>query len=91
MISLEGVERKGDKFNFDFGSFEYDKEGKPIQYFDVLKEAQKGYNMVRIKILSNWGNPVFTCVYRVRIHGTLAHGQGPKMIKKDEELHIENE
>ncbi|KAG7305408.1 hypothetical protein JYU34_009477 [Plutella xylostella] len=87
-ITLEGLETPTDPYPFDFGSFEYDIQGKPIQYFEVRKRPPRGYNIVRIKFLSNWGNPVFTCVYRVRIHGSLAPGQGVQYL---DEAQIENE
>ncbi|XP_029419169.1 sperm-associated antigen 4 protein isoform X4 [Nannospalax galili] len=38
--------------------------------FDVQKsEIQTFHLQVKIQILSNWGHPRFTCLYRVRAHG----------------------
>ena len=31
------------------------------------------YSYVLFKFLSNHGNPEYTCVYRVRVHGHYAH------------------
>ncbi|XP_044515723.1 SUN domain-containing protein 5 [Gracilinanus agilis] len=32
----------------------------------------KAFNYIKLKILTNWGNPHFTCLYRVRAHGTIS-------------------
>lgn len=41
--------------------------------FSFLQEAvDKAYQIVELKILSNWGNPEYTCLYRFRVHGRLA-------------------
>ncbi|KAJ0179264.1 hypothetical protein K1T71_004976 [Dendrolimus kikuchii] len=89
LFQIEGLEFRTDPYPHDFGSFEYNKDGKPIQYFDVLHPSSKGYNVVRIRVVSNWGHPVYTCVYRVRVHGELVSGQVPR----SDEAHsrIENE
>lgn len=33
---------------------------------------QRAFGAVKVKISSNWGNPRFTCLYRVRVHGSVA-------------------
>ncbi|CAG4940492.1 unnamed protein product [Colias eurytheme] len=75
LFQLEGLEFRNDPYPHDFGSFEYDKEGKPIQFFEVQAPSAKPYNLVRLRIFSNWGHSVYTCVYRVRVHGELARKQ----------------
>ncbi|XP_075972503.1 SUN domain-containing protein 3-like [Anticarsia gemmatalis] len=90
LCQLEGLEYRSDPYPHDFGSFEYDKEGKAIQFFEVVHPSNKGYNIVKLRILTNWGHPVYTCVYRVRIHGDLVAGQGPKSLD-DSGMLIENE
>lgn len=85
LFQLEGLSHRGDLHPHDFGSFEYDKDGKPIQYFEVQQPAAVGYHVVRFKVFSNWGHSMYTCVYRVRIHGELAPGQAPQKTITDEE------
>ncbi|CAG5009526.1 unnamed protein product [Parnassius apollo] len=85
LFQLEGLESRNDLYPHDFGTFEYDKEGKPIQYFEVKHPAATGYNIVRFKVYSNWGHPLYTCVYRVRVHGELASGQLPQKLVIDED------
>lgn len=45
----------------------------PIQTFNIEKPRglRTANNKVLLKILTNHGNPAFTCLYRVRIHGQL--------------------
>ncbi|RVE48421.1 hypothetical protein evm_006982 [Chilo suppressalis] len=42
LIQFEGLEFRSDPYPHDFGSYEYDKEGKPIQYFEVRHPTTKG-------------------------------------------------
>ncbi|NXI61113.1 SUN3 protein, partial [Anseranas semipalmata] len=38
--------------------------------FISLQNKHSGFiNYVRLQVLSNWGNPEYTCVYRIRLHG----------------------
>ncbi|XP_041973401.1 SUN domain-containing protein 2-like [Aricia agestis] len=86
---VQGLKDLNDPHPFEFGSFEYDKDGPPNQYFEV-RPTTKGYNLVRLKIVSNWGHPVYTCVYRFRVHGRLAR-DNTAHATDDEELQISNE
>ncbi|ODQ52121.1 hypothetical protein SAICODRAFT_8334 [Saitoella complicata NRRL Y-17804] len=53
--------------------FTYDVyEEQAIQTFpiaDVIKDAAVPVEQIVIRVLSNWGNVDYTCLYRVRIHG----------------------
>ncbi|XP_066585127.1 klaroid protein-like [Prorops nasuta] len=40
--------------------------------FSVWKEADKTYEIVEITFHSNSGNREYTCIYRIRVHGTLS-------------------
>lgn len=55
------------------GTFTYDQDGEPIQtfYFQTPKMAE--YHVVELRILTNWGHPEYTCIYRFRVHGEPAH------------------
>ncbi|XP_053600199.1 SUN domain-containing protein 2-like [Plodia interpunctella] len=87
LVQLEGLEIKRDPYPHDFGTFEYNRDGKPIQYFEVRNPTAKGFSMVRLRVHSNWGHSVYTCVYRVRVHGELAMrsaGDNPDMQVENE-------
>ncbi|KAL2717781.1 tetratricopeptide repeat protein 39C-like [Vespula squamosa] len=70
-FSLWGLECVEDTESFFFGEFIYDNTGPSIQYFEVKNKAKKAYDIVEVKIHSNNGHRDYTCVYRIRIHGTL--------------------
>ncbi|VDM15831.1 unnamed protein product [Hydatigera taeniaeformis] len=55
------------------GSFIYNEDGKPIQYFPVMARSDgKPTLFVELVITSNHGHPEYTCVYRLRVHGHMA-------------------
>ncbi|XP_072518203.1 SUN domain-containing protein 2-like [Salminus brasiliensis] len=51
------------------GRFSYNQEGEPIQIFKIQDPPNQEHRLVELRILSNWGNPEYTCVYRFRVHG----------------------
>ncbi|CAG0920679.1 unnamed protein product [Notodromas monacha] len=53
------------------GNFEFDKNGQPWQTFNVVNVPARPVEFVEFKILSNWGHPDYTCLYRLRVHGDL--------------------
>lgn len=52
-----------------FGQFTYDSSGPEVQTFPIQNPSSRMYRIVEFKIHSNHGNPDFTCIYRVRVHG----------------------
>ena len=56
------------------GPFTYSLDGNTIQFFSLssfnMSNSSQGISILQIKILSNHGNSAFTCLYRVRVHGT---------------------
>ncbi|CAH0628967.1 unnamed protein product [Chrysodeixis includens] len=89
LIQVEGLDSRVDPYPHDYGSFEYDRDGKPIQYFEVMYPSNKGHNLMRVRVLTNWGHPVYTCVYRIRVHGDLV--SPPRTSISDDDMRIENE
>ncbi|XP_005384914.1 PREDICTED: SUN domain-containing protein 5 [Chinchilla lanigera] len=53
------------------GAFQFQPENI-IQTFALQNQQLRAFNAVKVKISSNWGNPRFTCLYRVRVHGSVA-------------------
>ncbi|XP_062382432.1 SUN domain-containing protein 2-like [Sardina pilchardus] len=51
------------------GRFTYDSDGEPIQTFELPDSVKDVYRAVQLRVLSNWGNPEYSCVYRFRVHG----------------------
>lgn len=55
------------------GKFTYDQDGEPIQTFHFQAPSMATYQVVELRILTNWGHPEYTCIYRFRVHGEPAH------------------
>ncbi|XP_061535870.1 SUN domain-containing protein 1 [Phycodurus eques] len=53
------------------GTFTYNEDGEPTQTFE-LPPSDVIYHVVELRVLSNWGHMEYTCLYRFRVHGTLA-------------------
>ncbi|XP_016830480.2 sperm-associated antigen 4 protein isoform X1 [Cricetulus griseus] len=51
------------------GKFIFDVQKSEIQTFHLQNDPPSAFPKVKIQILSNWGHPRFTCLYRVRAHG----------------------
>ncbi|XP_006865785.1 PREDICTED: sperm-associated antigen 4 protein-like [Chrysochloris asiatica] len=58
-----------DKTEVFLGKFTFDVEKSGIQTFHLQNDPPAAFPKVKIQILSNWGHPRFTCLYRVRAHG----------------------
>ncbi|XP_025073451.1 SUN domain-containing protein 3, partial [Pogonomyrmex barbatus] len=71
-FSIWGLMDFEDKKPFLFGNFIYDNTGSPLQYFEVQNQAKEVYEIIELKVHSNSGNPEYTCIYRIRVHGTLS-------------------
>jgi SUN domain-containing protein 1/2 len=54
------------------GNFTYDSRGNPVQTFHLNRTPDQPFSLVELKVLSNYGNIVYTCIYRFRIHGHLS-------------------
>ncbi|XP_043836732.1 SUN domain-containing protein 5 [Dromiciops gliroides] len=64
-----GINDKSREETF-LGAFLFQPENS-IQMFPLKNTLSKPFNCMKLKILTNWGNPHFTCIYRVRAHGTM--------------------
>ncbi|XP_069506830.1 SUN domain-containing protein 3-like isoform X2 [Ambystoma mexicanum] len=53
------------------GEFTYDSEGDPIQTFQLVEGNSDNFKYIQLRVLSNWGNPDYTCIYRFRVHREL--------------------
>ncbi|XP_072487473.1 sperm-associated antigen 4 protein isoform X3 [Notamacropus eugenii] len=71
-VILEGLQGD-DKTEILLGKFTFEVEKSEIQTFHLKNEPPMAFPKVKIQILSNWGHPRFTCLYRVRAHGLRSH------------------
>ncbi|KAM9291951.1 SUN domain-containing protein 1 isoform 3-T10 [Morus bassanus] len=51
------------------GQYVYDQGGEPLQMFPVMEKNENTFQIVELRIFSNWGHAEYTCLYRFRVHG----------------------
>ncbi|KFV92765.1 Sperm-associated antigen 4 protein, partial [Eurypyga helias] len=68
-IAVFGVDVDGEEETL-LGTFMYDVEKYSLQTFP-LKNAPlpRAFLCIKLLVKSNWGNPTYTCIYRVQVHG----------------------
>ncbi|KAM6188969.1 sperm-associated antigen 4 protein-like [Sarcoramphus papa] len=71
-IAVFGVDADGEEETL-LGTFMYDVAEEAIQTFP-LKNAPlpRAFLYIKLLVKSNWGNPAYTCIYRVQVHGKMA-------------------
>ncbi|XP_069125030.1 SUN domain-containing protein 1-like isoform X2 [Argopecten irradians] len=67
---VQGLTGEKDISGKVLGNYTYNEDGRPLQFFPVQVSDPGLFKFVELKILSNHGNPVFTCLYRFRVHGS---------------------
>ncbi|XP_054574253.1 SUN domain-containing protein 1 isoform X3 [Eptesicus fuscus] len=68
-FSVYGLENEYQEEGQLLGQFMFDQEGESLQTFPVLKRPERAFQIVELRIFSNWGHPEYTCLYRFRVHG----------------------
>ncbi|XP_067334235.1 SUN domain-containing protein 1 isoform X10 [Channa argus] len=51
------------------GHYTYQEDGESLQTFPVMEQNDKTFQIIEVRVLSNWGHPEYTCLYRFRVHG----------------------
>ncbi|XP_072453890.1 SUN domain-containing protein 1 isoform X4 [Notamacropus eugenii] len=70
-FSVYGLDSEHQEEGMLLGQFVYDQEGESLQIFQAMKNPGKAFQIVELRIFSNWGHPEYTCLYRFRVHGEL--------------------
>ncbi|KAL8180047.1 UNVERIFIED_CONTAM: hypothetical protein K2H54_004461 [Gekko kuhli] len=73
-FAVYGFKEAGEEDGAFLGQFVYDAEGNMAQTFELKGNSSRMTNYAKLEVLSNWGNPKYTCVYRFGVHGDLGHG-----------------
>ncbi|XP_039348755.1 SUN domain-containing protein 1 isoform X1 [Mauremys reevesii] len=68
-FSVYGLEDEYQEEGTLLGQYVYDQEGEPLQMFQVTKKNENAFQIVELRIFSNWGHTEYTCLYRFRVHG----------------------
>ncbi|XP_066262125.1 klaroid protein-like [Euwallacea similis] len=74
-FEVYGLREENDKEPVLLGAYQFELDGESLQFFSVQKDNQV-FDMIEIRILSNHGNPNYTCLYRFRVHGQVYHAAG---------------
>ncbi|XP_061456440.1 SUN domain-containing protein 1 isoform X3 [Rhineura floridana] len=68
-FSVYGLENEYQEEGVLLGQYMYDQDGEPLQMFQVMETSEKPFQIVELRIFSNWGHTEYTCLYRFRVHG----------------------
>ncbi|XP_030316056.1 SUN domain-containing protein 1 isoform X5 [Calypte anna] len=68
-FSVYGLDHEYQEEGTLLGQYEYDEGGEPLQMFPVMDKSESAFQIVELRILSNWGHTEYTCLYRFRVHG----------------------
>ncbi|NXI27768.1 SPAG4 protein, partial [Sterrhoptilus dennistouni] len=78
-VSLLGTSVDADREEESLlGMFSYDVEKDPVQTFTLRNMLlPRAFSHVKLIVKSNWGNPRYTCIYRVKVHGKMENQKAP--------------
>ncbi|XP_061331582.1 SUN domain-containing protein 3-like [Pezoporus flaviventris] len=80
-FAVYGVtEEKEEQF---LGQFVFLAPLNPTQTFRLKNELSGFVNYILLQVLSNWGHPDYTCVYRFRVHGDPLSEEGKVPLRSD--------
>ncbi|XP_069425826.1 SUN domain-containing protein 1 isoform X14 [Ovis canadensis] len=68
-FAVYGLENEYQEEGQPLGRFTYDQEGESLQMFAAPRKTEGAFQIVELRIFSNWGHPEYTCLYRFRVHG----------------------
>ncbi|KGL72700.1 SUN domain-containing protein 1 [Tinamus guttatus] len=68
-FSVYGLEDEYQEEGVLLGHYFYDQGGEPLQMFPVKEKNENVFQIVELRIVSNWGHAEYTCLYRFRVHG----------------------
>ncbi|XP_052559506.1 SUN domain-containing protein 3-like [Tympanuchus pallidicinctus] len=71
-FAVYGLQEEGDEEGTLLGEFTFTPGQDPSQTFQLQNEHSGFINYIKLRVLSNWGHPDYTCVYQFRLHGNPA-------------------
>ncbi|XP_035812553.2 SUN domain-containing protein 1-like isoform X2 [Amphiprion ocellaris] len=72
-FSVYGLEDQSQENGKLLGTYRYNQDGEALQTFSVSEENDEAFQIIEVRVLSNWGHQEYTCMYRFRVHGTPTH------------------
>ncbi|XP_064898770.1 SUN domain-containing protein 3-like [Columba livia] len=68
-FAVYGFKEEHEEQGMFLGQFTFLAPLNPSQTFQLKNELPGVMNYIRLQVLSNWGHPDYTCLYRFRVHG----------------------
>ncbi|XP_029112835.1 SUN domain-containing protein 1-like [Scleropages formosus] len=68
-FSVYGLEDEQQDEGKLLGSYTYAEDGDSLQTFPATEDNDQAFQIIELRVLSNWGHPHYTCLYRFRVHG----------------------
>ncbi|XP_065510686.1 SUN domain-containing protein 3-like, partial [Caloenas nicobarica] len=68
-FAVYGFKEEHEEQGTFLGQFTFLAPLNPSQTFQLKNELPGVVNYIRLQVLSNWGHPDHTCLYRFRVHG----------------------
>ncbi|XP_062859424.1 SUN domain-containing protein 1 isoform X3 [Trichomycterus rosablanca] len=68
-FTVYGLDDEQDEEGKLLGEYVYEEDGDALQTFPVMESNTDTFQIVELRVLSNWGHPEYTCLYRFRVHG----------------------
>ncbi|NWW90769.1 SPAG4 protein, partial [Rhynochetos jubatus] len=71
-IAVFGGDADGEEETL-LGTFTYDVDRESLQTFPLQNAPfPRAFSYLKLLVKSNWGNPAYTCIYQVQVHGKRA-------------------
>nr|XP_043873362.1 SUN domain-containing protein 1-like isoform X3 [Solea senegalensis] len=69
-FSVYGLDDERQESGKLLGVYTYDPDGDALQTYATTEENHQSFQIIEVRVLSNWGHEDYTCMYRFRVHGT---------------------
>ncbi|XP_046709594.1 SUN domain-containing protein 1 isoform X7 [Silurus meridionalis] len=68
-FTVHGLEDEQQEEGKLLGQYVYQEDGDALQTYPVMENNTEAFQIIELRVLSNWGHPEYTCLYRFRVHG----------------------
>ncbi|XP_047673181.1 SUN domain-containing protein 1 isoform X9 [Tachysurus fulvidraco] len=68
-FTVYGLEDEQQEEGHLLGEYVYQEDGDALQTYLVTENDTEAFQIIELRVLSNWGHPEYTCLYRFRVHG----------------------
>ncbi|XP_064896100.1 SUN domain-containing protein 1-like [Columba livia] len=86
-FAVYGFKEEHEEQGTFLGQFTFLAALNPSQTFQLKNELPGVVNYIRLQVLSNWGHPDYTCLYRFRVHGDPPKDGGDTAVSSINKFH----